>query len=52
MVIVALLSLVATIAIPLMTKAVIDGPVHRRDLPGLWVLGAGALAVGVAKATL
>lgn len=52
MVIVALLSLVATIAIPLMTKAVIDGPVHRRDLPGLWVLGAGALAVGVAEAML
>lgn len=49
---VALLSLVATIAIPLMTKAVIDGPVHRRDPHGLWVLGAAALAVGVAEAML
>jgi len=49
---VALLSLVATIAIPLMTKAVIDGPVHRRDPHGLWVLGTAALAVGVVEATL
>jgi len=49
---VALLSLVATIAIPLMAKAVIDGPVHRRDPHGLWVLGTAALAVGVAEAML
>lgn len=52
MVCVALLSLLATIAIPLMTKAVIDGPVYRRDPHGLWVLGTAALAVGVAEATL
>lgn len=52
MIAVALLSLVATIAIPLLTKAVIDGPVHRRDPHGLWVLGSAALALGVAEALL
>ena len=50
MVVVALTSLVATIAIPLMTKAVIDGPVRHQDQQGLWVLGAAAMAVGVAEA--
>ena len=52
MITVAIVSLVATVAIPLMTKAVIDGPVHRRDPHGLWVLGSAAVAVGVAEATL
>ncbi len=50
MVVVALTSLVATIAIPLMTKAVIDGPVRHQDQQGLWVLGAAAMGVGVAEA--
>lgn len=52
MIAVAIISLVATVAIPLMTKAVIDGPVHDRDQHGLWVLGIAATAVGVAEATL
>ena len=52
MIVVAVVSLVATVAIPLMTKAVIDGPVHGRDQHGLWVLGTAAMAVGVAEATL
>lgn len=52
MIAVAVLSLVATIAIPLLTKAVIDGPVRHRDPHGLWVLGTVALAVGAAEATL
>ena len=52
MVVIAVVSLVATVAIPLMTKAVIDGPVHRRDPQGLWVLGSAAVAVGVAEALL
>ena len=52
MIAVALLSLVATIAVPLLTKAVIDGPVHQRDQHGLWVLGSAAFAVGVAEAAL
>ena len=52
MITIALISLVATVAIPLMTKAVIDGPVRHRDQHGLWVLGLAATAVGVAEATL
>lgn len=52
MIFVALVSLVATVAIPLMTKAVIDGPVRHRDQHGLWVLGAAATAVGLAEAIL
>lgn len=52
MVVAALASLVATVAIPLMTRAVIDGPVRSRDPHGLWVLGSAAVAVGVAEAAL
>jgi ATP-binding cassette, subfamily B, bacterial len=52
MIAVALLSLVATVAIPLMTKAVIDGPVRHQDQQGLWLLGAAAMGVGVAEAVL
>jgi len=52
MVLVALASLAATIAIPLMTKAVIDGPVRNQDQQGLWVLGTAALAVGITEAVL
>ncbi|WP_101952052.1 ABC transporter ATP-binding protein [Mycobacterium sp. 3519A] len=52
MVLVAISSLVATVAIPLMTKAVIDGPVRHQDQRGLWVLGAAAMGVGVSEAVL
>jgi len=52
MVAVAILSLGATVAIPLMTKAVIDGPVRHQDPRGLWILGAAATAVGMSEATL
>ncbi|MBP1817267.1 ABC transporter ATP-binding protein [Mycobacterium sp. OAE908] len=52
MVLIALSSLVATVAIPLMTKAVIDGPVAHRDQHGLWILGAAAMGVGVSEAVL
>src|SRR5882757_2873661 len=52
MVVIALTSLVATVAIPLMTKAVIDGPVRHQDQHGLWVLGTAAMAVGVSEAVL
>ena len=48
----AVVGLVATVAIPLVTKAVIDGPVRHHDPHGLWVLGSAALAVGVAEALL
>lgn len=52
MVVVAMVSLVATLAIPLMTRAVIDGPVRHRDPDGLWLAGGVAVAFGVAEATL
>ncbi|HTI77472.1 MAG TPA: ABC transporter ATP-binding protein [Mycobacterium sp.] len=52
MVTIALASLVATVAIPLMTKAVIDGPVRHQDQRGLWVLGAAAMGVGISEAVL
>ena len=52
MIIIAIASLVATVAIPLMTRAVIDGPVRNRDQHGLWVLGSAAIAVGITEATL
>lgn len=52
MIVVAVVSLGATVAIPLMTKAVIDGPVRHQDAHGLWVLGSAALGVGVTEAVL
>ena len=52
MIVIAVVSLAATVAIPLMTKAVIDGPVRHRDPHGLWVLGSAAIAVGVTEAVL
>jgi ATP-binding cassette subfamily B protein len=52
MITVALISLVATISIPLMTKAVIDGPVRHQDQQGLWLVGSAALAVGITEAVL
>jgi ATP-binding cassette, subfamily B, bacterial len=52
MISVALLSLAATVAIPLMTKAVIDGPVRHQDQRGLWLLGTAAMGVGISEAVL
>jgi len=52
MIVVALVSLVATIAIPLMTKAVIDGPVRHQDQRGLWTLAVAAMGVGIGEAVL
>nr|WP_083407322.1 ABC transporter ATP-binding protein [Mycolicibacterium rutilum] len=52
MVTVAIASLGATIAIPLMTKAVIDGPVRHQDPKGLWLLGSVAMGVGISEAVL
>jgi len=52
MVLVAMASLAATVAIPLMTKAVIDGPVRHQDQHGLWLLGAAAMGVGISEAVL
>lgn len=52
MIVVAVVSLGATVAIPLMTKAVIDGPVRHQDQHGLWVVGSAAMAIGVSEALL
>jgi ATP-binding cassette, subfamily B, bacterial len=52
MVIASLLSLVATVTIPLMTKAVIDGPVRHQDQRQLWIIGSAAMAVLVSEAVL
>ena len=52
MLLTALASLGATISIPLMTKAVIDGPVRHQDQQGLWLLGAAAMGVGITEAVL
>jgi len=41
-----------TTTIPLVTKAVIDGPITDRDLGGLWPLGLLALGLGVMEAAL
>ncbi len=49
---VAIVSLVATVSIPLMTKAVIDGPVRHQDQRGVWVLGLAAMGIGVSEAVL
>ncbi|EID10709.1 ABC transporter ATP-binding protein [Mycolicibacterium phlei] len=52
MVTVAIASLGATVGIPLMTKAVIDGPVRHQDQRGLWLLGTAALGLGLCEAVL
>ncbi|WP_227370985.1 ABC transporter ATP-binding protein [Mycobacterium fragae] len=52
MILTAVTGLVAAVAIPLMTKAVIDGPVHHHDQHGLWVLGAAAVGIGICEAVL
>jgi ATP-binding cassette subfamily B protein len=46
------LSVGATIVVPLVTRAVIDGPIADSDLSGLYVLGALALALGLVEAVL
>jgi len=52
MLLTAFAGLGVTVAIPLMTKAVIDGPVRHQDQHGLWVLGSAALALGLLEAVL
>ncbi len=52
MVIFAAVGLAAGIVIPLVTKAVIDGPIANSDRRGLYALGLFALALGVVEATL
>ncbi|MGI8459702.1 MAG: ABC transporter ATP-binding protein [Propionibacteriaceae bacterium] len=42
----------ATIVVPLVTKAVVDGPVAQGDHQGLWALGALAIGLGMVEAIL
>ncbi len=48
----ALVGIGFSLAIPLLTRRVIDGPISRADQQGLLVLGAFALAVGIAEAVV
>jgi len=50
MVVFGALSVGATIVVPLVTKAVIDGPVTHSDHRGLWTLGAAAMGLGIVEA--
>jgi ATP-binding cassette subfamily B protein len=52
MLVAALVSLAASVTIPLMTKAVIDGPVRHQNQQQLWVLGSAATALLVSEAVL
>ena len=52
MLLAAFVGLGVTVSIPLVTKAVIDGPVRHQDQHGLWVLGSAALALGLVEAVL
>ncbi|ANE79327.1 ABC transporter [Mycobacterium adipatum] len=52
MVVAAFVSLGATVSVPLLTKAVIDGPVREKDAAGLWTLGLAAVALLVTEAVL
>jgi ATP-binding cassette subfamily B protein len=52
MVFFAFLGVGATVVIPLVTRAVIDGPVAQSDQAGLWALGLLAAGLGVLEALL
>ena len=52
MVVAAFVSLAATVSVPLLTKAVIDGPVREKDSAGLLTLGLAATALLVMEAVL
>ena len=52
LVVVSVLGIGASILVPLVTRQVIDGPIARTDRPGLYTLGAVAIAVGVGEALL
>jgi len=48
----AALGIAATIVVPLITRAVIDGPIAESDRRGLYALGAAAIALGIVEALL
>jgi ATP-binding cassette, subfamily B, bacterial len=52
MLVVSVLGIGASILVPLVTRQVVDGPIAHSDRPGLYALGAAAIAVGVGEALL
>ena len=52
MAVLAALGIAATIVVPLVTRAVVDGPIADSDRRGLYALGAAAIALGVVEAVL
>lgn len=52
MVVTSTLGVGLTLLIPLVTRALIDGPVRRADTGGVLLLGLGALGLGVMEAAL
>ena len=52
MVVFAGFGVAASIVVPLVTKAVIDGPIARSDRPGLYALGVAAIGLGLVEALL
>ena len=46
------LGIAAAIVVPLVTRAVVDGPIAESDRRGLYVLGAAAVAIGIVEAVL
>lgn len=52
MVIVAAIGIATSVAVPLIIKAAIDGPIAESDHQGLYALGFFALALGVVEAVL
>jgi ATP-binding cassette, subfamily B, bacterial len=52
LVVVAVLGIGASILVPLVTRRVVDGPIANSDRPGLYALGAVAIAVGIGEALL
>ncbi|HEY0237999.1 MAG TPA: ABC transporter ATP-binding protein [Friedmanniella sp.] len=52
MLVVSIAGIGASILVPLLTRRVVDGPIAQSDRPGLYALGAAAIAVGVGEALL
>ncbi|MGI8888365.1 MAG: ABC transporter ATP-binding protein [Nocardioidaceae bacterium] len=48
----AIVGVFVSLAIPLVTKAMIDGPIADRETDPIWPLGLAALALGIVEASL
>ncbi|HEY6537934.1 MAG TPA: ABC transporter ATP-binding protein [Candidatus Dormibacteraeota bacterium] len=52
MIVAAVIGVAASLVVPLVTEAVINGPIAHHQVGGLWRLGGLAIALGVVQATL